>query len=316
MKELSFLTYFLLLGIVFVPSLFYAQEEQEIRVEESAEVFLEDYSDEFQENFFEGLKQKGIQNYDKAINYLLECKRLEPNNVVVAHELAKTYFLDKKYIQSQKYAMEAVSSDPENYWYLNTLITNTADQGISTDSFKDRIPWDNEILQKNLATIYFKNGKLEEALKTLKNLGNKDSNKHLAQKITDSIAKREAEKEGNLSPVVTNEENTVATNDLEEYKSKISSLLLTGDMSSLLSITEEALENYPSQPFFYYANGYSLNKLGDYKDAVEVLETALDYLIDDVALANKIYKELSDAYNALDNPSKANMYFSKIKPGF
>lgn len=36
--------------------------------EESAEISLELYSDEFQEYFFEALKQKGIENYDKAIN--------------------------------------------------------------------------------------------------------------------------------------------------------------------------------------------------------------------------------------------------------
>ena len=316
MRQLGFLTYLFLLGLFFAPALCYAQEEEEIQVEESAEVFLEDYSDEFQENFFEGLKQKGIQNYDRAINFLLECKRLEPNNVVVDHELAITYFLDKQYIQSQEYAMEAVSSDPENYWYLNTLITNTSDQGISTESFKDRIPWDNKILQRNLATIYFKNGKLEDALKTLKDLGGTDSNKHLEQKITDSIAKKKAEKEKMSPPAVSNIESNPEISDLEEYKRKITGLWMTNDMTSLLSITEEALENYPSQPYFYYTNGYALNKIGNYKDAVAVLETALDYLIDDVALANKIYKELSDAYNALDNPSKANMYLSKIKPGF
>lgn len=316
MKQLGFLTFLFFLGVLLCPHLFYAQEEQEIQVEESAEVFLEDYSDEFQENFFEGLKQKGIQNYDKAINFLLECKRMEPNNVVVAHELAKTYFSDKKYIQSQEYAMEAVSSDPENYWYLNTLITNTADQGIATDSFKDQIPWDNQILQKNLAKIYFKNGKLEDALKTLKDLGNKNSNKHLEQKIMDSIAKKEAEKEKLSSPAITNKDNNPATSDLEKYKSKIRDFIMKDEINSLLNISEEALEIYPSQPYFYYTNGYALNKSGDHKNAVAVLETALDYLIDDVALANKIYKELSEAYSALNNPSKANMYLSKIKPGF
>ena len=52
----------------------YAQEEQE-----SAEVYLEEYTDEFQENFFEALKQKGIQNYDRAVDLFLKCKQLEPN---------------------------------------------------------------------------------------------------------------------------------------------------------------------------------------------------------------------------------------------
>ena len=304
------------MGIILIPYLNHAQVEDEIRVEESAEVFLEDYSDEFQENFFEGLKQKGIQNYDKAINALLESKRLEPDNIVVSHELAKTYYLDKKYIQSQEYAVEAVSADPENYWYLNTLITTTSNQGISTDNFKGSIPWNNEILQKNLATIYFKDGKLEDALKTVKGLGNAAAVKHLEQKITDSISKKEEKKENISAKATSDSDENPELGNLEQLKRSISNLLINNDTSSLLQVSEEAIENYPSQPYFYYANGYALNKNEEYQDAIEMLETALDYLINDVPLANKIYKELSDAFVATDNPSKANMYLSKIKPGF
>ena len=305
-----------LMSAILLPYRNHAQKEDEIRVEESAEVFLEDYSDAFQENFFEGLKQKGIQNYDKAINALLECKRMEPDNIVVSHELAKTYYLDKKYIQSQEYAVEAVSEAPENYWYLNTLITTTSNRGIPTDNFKASIPWNNEVLQKNLATIYFKDGKLEDALKTVKGLGNDVAVKHLEQKITDSISKKKEKKENISAKSTSGSGENPEMNTLEQLKSNINSLLMNNDMDTLLEVSEEAMENYPSQPYFYYTNGYALNRTKDYKGAIEILETALDYLINDVPLSNKIYQELSDAYNATDNPSKANMYLSKIKPGF
>ena len=76
------------------------------------------------------------------------------------------------------------------------------------------------------------------------------------------------------------------------------------------------MENFPSQPFFYYANGTALNRSQEYNDAIEILETALDYLIDDIVLENKIYKELANAYTAINNTTKANMYLSKIKLGF
>ena len=99
---------------VLMPNHTYAQEEQE-----SAEVYLEEYTDEFQENFFEALKQKGIQNYDRAVDLFLKCKQLEPNNSVVDYELGKAYMLDKKYVQAQDYAIEALLSEPEDYWYLD-----------------------------------------------------------------------------------------------------------------------------------------------------------------------------------------------------
>jgi len=76
------------------------------------------------------------------------------------------------------------------------------------------------------------------------------------------------------------------------------------------------LENYPSQPFFYYARGYALNKKKKHNEAIDVLEAALDYLLDDPSLANKIYQQLADAYTATNNTSKANMYLRKVKPGF
>lgn len=81
----------------------------------------------------------------------------------------------------------------------------------------------------------------------------------------------------------------------------------------LLKTTEEAMESFPSQPYFYYANGAALNSIQKHKDAIEILEGALDYLIDDIPLENAIYKELVKAYTATNNTSKANMYLSKIK---
>jgi len=149
----------------------YAQEEQpEISLEPSAEVFLEDYSDEFQEKFFEALKQKGIENHDKAINLLLECKQLDDENSVVDHELAKAYFGDNQFISAQGYAVEAVRSEPANLWYLNTLVNILQNQGSSMDDVKPKIPMENIKLQENLALIYFRKGNYEKALTVLKGI--------------------------------------------------------------------------------------------------------------------------------------------------
>lgn len=301
-------------GISIFPATIYAQEDQEIQVEESSEVFLEDYSDEFQENFFEGLKQKGIQNYDRAINFLLECKRLQPENNVVDFELAKAYYLDKKNEVAQEYAIEALKDDPENYWYLHVLVSILKEQGNDVTVVESQIPYDNSILKENLAKIYFKEGSLELALKVLKTLKNSKSGTLLAKKVNDSLEKQEENKQ-TFSYTVT-EENS-GSSSIENYKNRIAGLMkMTGGNLSLLQVTEEALESYPSQPYFYYANGYALHKSGKSRDAIEILETALDYMINDIPLANKIYQELSDAYNAISNPAKANMYLSKVKPGF
>jgi tetratricopeptide (TPR) repeat protein len=82
------------------------------------------------------------------------------------------------------------------------------------------------------------------------------------------------------------------------------------------SVSNEALENFPAQPYFYYARGLALNKKNKFREAVSILEASLDYMLDDIPLANKIYKELYEAYTGLNNPEKANVYLRKVNPGF
>lgn len=287
-------------------------QEKGLDVEESAEVFLEEYSDSFQENFFEALKQKGIENYDKAINLFLECKLIDADNPVVDHELAKVYLVDKQYLKAQEFAIEALLSEPVNLWYLNTLVNITQKQGGTVDDLKARIPYDNTKLKENLALIYYRQANFNGALEQLKKIEKNSFTTDLTSKINNSIKKKESLKRQVLSRKI----EEVKVNPIEGLKAKLTNFINSNAIDSLTTLSEEALENYPSQPYFYYANGHALNKTAKPKEAIEILEAALDYMLDDVTLQNKIYKELVDAYTALNNPSKANMYLRMIKPGF
>ncbi len=299
------------LGTVFV-SISVVGQDGKINVEESAEVFLEEYSDMFQESFFEALKQKGIENYDKAANLLLECKLIDKENHVVDHELAKVYLIDKKYIQAREYAIAALLSEPENLWYLNTLVDVVQMQGSLLENIKSSIPFGNYTLKQNLALIYFRQKNYEGALRVIRDIKKSTFTEELSSKINDSIKKRDSKKE---KEQVTSR-SRVTVNPLEGLKGQISKLINKNDWSALKELSDEALENYPSQPYFYYANGYALNRVAKHSEAVEVLETALDYILDDDLLLNRIYQELADAHTALNNSTKANMYIRMIKPGF
>lgn len=292
----------------------YAQEEQELDVEQSAEVFLEEYSDDFQENFFEALKQKGIENYDKAINLLLKCKQLDETNRVVDHELAKAYYEDNKFTLGEGYAIKALVSEPDNPWYLETLVNILEKQGNTIDAVAARIPYDNPKLKENLALTYFKKGRYENALKVLEEVRKSPFSEDLTTKINDSVEKRSARSKSTSFTVENS--NAGAANPMQGYQLRIKGLIRTNSNTILLQVAEEALETYPSQPFFYYAQGYALNKTKKHREAIDVLEAGLDYLVNDIALANKFYTELADAYTATYNTVKANMYLSKIKPGF
>ena len=301
--------------LLFLPVEIFGQEETpKIEIEQSAEVFLEDYSDDFQENFFEGLKQKGIENYDKAINLFLKCKQLDPQNRVVDHELAKAYYEDKKYAVAEGYAVEALTFEPENLWYLETLVDILEKQRNSIDAVAARIPYDNPKLKENLALTYFKRRQYESALKVLKEVEKTSFSEDLTAKINASVEKRNAESVSTSFAVENT--NSGAANPMQGYQLQIKGLIRTNSNSILLQVSDEALESYPSQAFFYYARGYALNKNNKHRDAIEILEAGLDYLINDISLANKFYTELAAAYTGTFNTVKANMYLSKIKPGF
>ncbi|HET8735890.1 MAG TPA: tetratricopeptide repeat protein [Pricia sp.] len=314
MQKKRSIRYFLT-GLLLGPFLSPAQEDPapEFDVEQSAKVFLEAYSDEFQENFFEALKQKGIENYDKAVNFLLKCKQLDASKRVVDHELAKVYFEIRQYPLAEEYALTAVNSEPGNYWYAETLVRILQKQGKSVENMASEIPFGHPEFDENLARIYFKKGNYETALAILKKVKKSTFTEVLTSKINDSIEKREARI---ASTPVASDQTETGPNALEVYKMRMAALLRAQSFPTLQQLAEEALESYPSQPYFYYVLGHALNQRGKAQQAVEPLETALDYLIDDGALANKIYQELADAYTALDNPVKANTYLRKIEPGF
>lgn len=287
-------------------------QENELGLSQSSEVFLEAYSDEFQGTFFEALKQKGIENYDRAINLLLKCKELNPDNIVVDAELARAYYNSEQYIAAQEYAITALNAQPDNIWFLSLLVDIAKKQGGTIDGFLSQIPKDNDKLKENLASIYFKQKKYIKALNILKGINKSEYTLQLTAKIDKAIAK--ANKKMIIAKDVT-KKKVIAVNPLEAIRIEIDTLIQDANYIELEKLSSEALESYPSQPYFYYANGLALNKTGKAKEAIEVLQTALDYMLDDTELTNKIYLELANAYTALGEASKANMYLSKIKSG-
>ena len=74
-------------------------------------------TDEFQDSFYESLRQKGIENYDKAVIALENCLRMQPQNDVVHFELGKNYLFQKNYKKAYESFEKATELDPKNQWY-------------------------------------------------------------------------------------------------------------------------------------------------------------------------------------------------------
>ncbi len=282
--------------------------------QESAELFLDEYTDEFQNLFFEALKQKGIQNYDRAIENLLDCKNLDPESTVVDYELARAYFLDNKSSLALGYAVSALEREPENFWYLELLITILEKQGNTLEAYSDRVALSNAVTKQNLAQVYFQKKKYKDALAILGEIGDTAFSKALMQKIkglqkknrgTKSTARVEAP-ERNSSEI----ENPVAN-----YQKQIEDLILSGNYQKVVEVAKEAMDSYPLQAYFQYSYGLGLCKTGQEREGIEILEMSLDYIFDNIDMRNKVYRALSETFSEMGNEKKANEYSDKIEKG-
>lgn len=73
----------------------------------------------------------------------------------------------------------------------------------------------------------------------------------------------------------------------------------------------EMVENFPTQPQFYFYAGLANNQLLQFKKAKEMLEMGLDYLVNDTPLEINFNIQLGNAYNGLGDVKKKEFYFSK-----
>lgn len=133
---------------------------------------LGNVSDEFQENYYEALKQKGIENYDKAIELLVECKNLDPNNASVYFELSKNYFEIDQYDLAEKALENAGRLKPNNQWILEGqyLLFYAQNKTEKVESTLLKLVALKAKYQNMLIKHYLKTRQYDEALKVLNTL--------------------------------------------------------------------------------------------------------------------------------------------------
>ncbi|WP_035654372.1 tetratricopeptide repeat protein [Flavobacterium saliperosum] len=121
---------------------------------------------EFEDHFFEALKQKGIENYDKAIVEIEKCLVSQPNNPVLHHELGKNFLALKKYPEAQRAFQKAVDLNPKERWYWNGLYDvfyETKDYQQSITVVQKLIGFDKNF-QDDLVSLYMYTRQFDKAL--------------------------------------------------------------------------------------------------------------------------------------------------------
>lgn len=439
MKNNVFLLF--LFGILFVPASLMAQTEPE----DVASV-----TDEFENFYYESLKQKGIENYDKAIDALEKCQNIQPKNAVVYYELGKNYLFQKKYKDAYDNFEKATKIDPKNRWfwvgmydvcyetkdfnqaiiivqklvefkedykedltslYMNTqqydkalTLINELNENVGNSEKRDNYKMiilqqtqyqgsekENLISQIkknpkeesnyiNLIYLYSKNNEEEKANEIAKqlekeipnsdwaqvslfkfNLNNNDGEQAAksmnavlnSEKIDRKIKHRifnefliftqknpqfSADLEKAIPYFDNDKEVKVAReigkfyytkkdfpkaikyfeihlknepNDMEAILLLLQAYTDNVDFINLAKLSAEKIELFPTQPELYYYSGLANNQSQKYKKAKDMLETGLDFIVDNVTLEINFNIQLGEASNGLGDMKKKESYFAK-----
>lgn len=155
-------------GILFFPKNQYAQVDFNKKPIDD----LGNTEDAFQESFFEALKQKGIENYDRSVTALLKCIELDDSQAVLYYELGKNYIQLKNFGAAEDALKTAVNKEPDNEWYMNALynlyrVENDLDRALKT---LEQLAEHHPSYRQDLVELYITTKKYNDALKLLDEL--------------------------------------------------------------------------------------------------------------------------------------------------
>ena len=68
---------------------------------------------QFESLFFDGIKEKAVENYDKAITIFKKCKEIKPEEGIIYVELAKSYAALENYAMAEKSFKASLKYLPE-----------------------------------------------------------------------------------------------------------------------------------------------------------------------------------------------------------
>ncbi|WP_339752767.1 tetratricopeptide repeat protein [uncultured Winogradskyella sp.] len=214
---------------------------------------LGNVEDEFQECFFEALKQKGIENYDRAIDALQKCLNLNSKFPVIYFELGKNYNKLKNFGAAEDNLKKAISMQPDNEWFLDELY----DVYYQQDDINNAIKTIKQLVKfhpdykEDLAALYVREEKYKQALQLLDEL---DSEIGISES-RDAMRNDVYSITGNADDRIENLEQRIANNPNNEdnHLKLIYRYSQTGDRKNAFKAAKNLLKVKPDSKFVHLA---------------------------------------------------------------
>ena len=162
---------------------------------------ITDSEAQFQNKFYDALKEKGIENYSKAIENFVICSKLFPERSVVFYQLGDLYLKIKSYSRSESNLQKAIALDDSNFWYKEKLYQLY----VAQDNFERAIEAVKPLLykaqgyQEDLVHLYANTGQFESALEQIEILDRCFGYSPVRDQTRSNIYKQSKDQKGHIN---------------------------------------------------------------------------------------------------------------------
>jgi tetratricopeptide (TPR) repeat protein len=280
---------------------------------------VEDKSEEkmlrFQQYFFKALSEKSIKNYQKAIENLEFCNELSPNDPSVLFEFSKNYLLLNQTLEAKQYIDRALTADPDNIWMLSHLVAihrKDRNYALAIETQKKVIALD-QTQKADLIRLHYLNRDYQAAMDLMDEIEQEKGLSRSLKSLKLSLQFRKGtaveKKTEDLKSLIASFEENASFALLKKVLEKSNA----EDISVFHKYSEKAIDLFPAQPYSYLMRGKSLQIQNQFQQAMTILESGIDFVIDNPSLEANFYEILAKVHDGLGNTTKAQEYRNKAK---
>ena len=257
---------------------------------------------------------------EKAINEIQKLIDKYPDEYEFRGILAQIYLDTQqpaKALDQYQQILEQDSLNPDVHFSLSEYYRNQGDKSKSFEELKLAFSNPNASLDIKLDVL---NSYLDliETYPELKpqalELGNLATRVHPKEARSHAILAEILILDGSKEDALI-EYNKALQIDKSQYSFWVQVLILNNDLnnfSSVIELSEEAIDLFPNQPFLFLLKGYSAMQLKKYDLAEESLKNGLNITIDDPKLSSQFQSTLGDCYHKMGKNNESDFYYEQV----